>query len=57
MEGGTPCKKTPVKRKQHERETKDKQVIDLDTVPKDLDIIWKETFQLDTTFNFNDLEM
>jgi hypothetical protein len=54
MEGGTPIKKTPVKRKQQERATKGKQVVDIEATPEDVDIIWKETFQSDIALDFND---
>jgi hypothetical protein len=54
MEGGTPVKQTPVKRKKQERIAKGKQVIDMEASPEDVDIIWKETFQEDTALNFDD---
>jgi hypothetical protein len=54
MEGGTPIKQTPTKRKQQERITKGKQVVDMEVAPEDVDIIWKEIFQTNTTLDFDD---
>jgi hypothetical protein len=53
-EGGTPTKQTLTKKRQWEKASKGKKVIDPNTVSEDVDIIWRENFKSNTTLDFND---
>jgi hypothetical protein len=53
-EGGIPVKKTPTKKRQHEKEVRGKQAIDSNEILEDVNIIWKETFKSNTALYFND---